>query len=50
MMNHDDRGWHLHAFDGLLLQIHLGKKVQQDAYGHAFVLVLSTLTTLKARG
>ncbi len=46
----DDRGWHLHAFDGLLFQIRLGKKVQQDAHGRAMVLVLSTLTTMKARG
>jgi hypothetical protein len=27
----DDRGWHLQAFDGLLFQIRLGKKVQKDA-------------------
>jgi hypothetical protein len=29
----DDQGWHLHAFDGLLFQIRLVKKVQQDAHG-----------------
>ncbi len=30
------RGWHLHAFNGLLFQIRLGKKVQKDTRGESW--------------